>query len=534
MSYELLNVDESKICAAYPVSSLAGKFLVCGKLSDAQIHELLSQDMNLSTSKAECIQKCAERILRAAADREKVFIGGDYDCDGITATAILKDTLEHLKIETGYYIPDRFKEGYGLRPETVEKAYAKGYSLIITVDNGVKAHAAIAKAKELGMDIIVTDHHQIDEEINADLVVHPNYMEDAFQYLSGAGVALEISRFLLGEVPLHTSLAAIASIGDAMPLWKETRKIVKAGFRAIETGNCPSVSAMLRKGSSIDPVTCSFQIVPKINSVGRLNERANVNTLVPFLLSRNPSVIANYVEQLNKVNDLRKSLSTEMTGKAQEYVTEDSILVIYDESFHEGICGLTAGKIANTYHKPTLVFAKGDGVVKGSGRSISGFNMFEFFSSDFEMLTAFGGHEMAVGLSMNEEDFERFTAKVHEKAKEQSISYAEEKDYAVSVTDKDISLDAIMELESLKPYPKELVTSKVALSYVDFEKEFESPKVVKYRIPGGTSGLEIVGFGSQKDIALEFGDTVIGELSINRFRSRVTPQLTIDEVIKRN
>ena len=214
MKYQILDINEQEIASKYHLSSLVAKVLTKANLNDSQIQELLTHCDTLTKSNAKCVKEACKRILQAKDNHEKVFIGGDYDTDGICSTAIMKDVLDKLQIENGYYIPDRFKEGYGLSSHTVELAHAKGYSLIITVDNGVKAFDAIQKAKELGIDIIVTDHHQIDEEVPADIVVHPLYMEERFKYLSGAGVALELALNLIGENETHIALAAIALIGD--------------------------------------------------------------------------------------------------------------------------------------------------------------------------------------------------------------------------------------------------------------------------------------------------------------------------------
>ena len=183
MKYQILDINEQEIASKYHLSPLVAKVITKANLNDSQIQELLTHCDTLTKSNAKCVKEACKRILQAKDNHEKVFIGGDYDTDGICSTAIMKDVLDKLHIENGYYIPDRFKEGYGLSSHTVELAHAKGYSLIITVDNGVKAFDAIQKAKELGIDIIVTDHHQIDEEVPADIVVHPLYMEERFKYL---------------------------------------------------------------------------------------------------------------------------------------------------------------------------------------------------------------------------------------------------------------------------------------------------------------------------------------------------------------
>ncbi|MBF1101417.1 MAG: DHH family phosphoesterase, partial [Solobacterium sp.] len=173
MKYNVIDVDASSLQEKYKIGLLSAKLLKASHLDDEEVSELFATDTTLTTSKADCIQKCCKRLLQARDNNEKVMIAGDYDADGICSTTIMKMTLMKLKIEHGYYIPDRMKEGYGLSAHTVELAHQKGYSLIITVDNGVKAHAAIQKANELGLDIINTDHHQIDEEIKTPYVVHP-------------------------------------------------------------------------------------------------------------------------------------------------------------------------------------------------------------------------------------------------------------------------------------------------------------------------------------------------------------------------
>ena len=311
--YQFVEKDAAELCRKYDLPVLSGRLLAASGLDDDRIRELLFDDGQLHTSQAACVKQLCQRLLTARAKGEKVFIGGDYDADGICSTAIMKDVLDRLGIACGYYIPDRFREGYGLNPATVDMVADKGYTLIITVDNGVKAHAAIAKAHERGLEILVTDHHQIDEEVKADLVVHPDYMEPEFATLSGAGVALQISRSLLGDLPFHTALAAVAAIGDVMPLWQESRRIVRQGLQAMRQGEAPALLSLLRSRDVIDAEAVGFQIVPRLNSVGRMNDLSNVNTLVPFLLSHDPAVITAYKTQLETVNEARRSMSAMMS-----------------------------------------------------------------------------------------------------------------------------------------------------------------------------------------------------------------------------
>ncbi|MBR2990856.1 MAG: DHH family phosphoesterase, partial [Solobacterium sp.] len=354
MGYRLIEADGTGLCERYGISGLLGLFLSAADLKEEQIVELLGVPQKVRTSQAQCVKEACARIAAAAENGEKVFVGGDYDADGICSTAIMKDVLDRLGIVNGYYIPDRFREGYGLRPETVRLAHGKGYTLIITVDNGVKAHEAIEEAHRLGMEIIVTDHHRIDEQPKADILVHPDFMEEEYQYLCGAGVALQISRTLIGDCPAHIAIAAVAHIGDVMELWKQTRAIVRQGTEYLDSGTVKAFSALNERKVPFDREVIGFQIAPKLNSVGRMNDISNVNTLVPFLLSKDDRTVLSYTMQLNHVNEMRKQLSADMVRQAERMMGDDPFPVICSPDFHEGICGLAAGRLARAYHRPVL------------------------------------------------------------------------------------------------------------------------------------------------------------------------------------
>lgn len=530
MKWEVIDVDTTEVEAKYHVSSLVAKLLSASNPSDAQCEELLHPVLHMTTSKAPCVLACCKRILKAKENKEKVFVGGDYDADGICSTAIMKATLDRLGIQNGYYIPDRFKEGYGLKPETVEAAFKKGYSLVLTVDNGVKAHEAIAKAKELGMDIIVTDHHEIDEEIKADLVVHPNYMEDCFEYFSGAGVALEISRNLIGEDDNLTAMAAVAAIGDVMPLWKETRVLVQNGFSILKQGKPRSLSSLFYSNyTDVDENSIGFQIVPKLNAAGRMNDLSNVNTLVPFLLCQNEKDIARFTAQLNHVNDARKALSTKEAAQAEKMVTKEPIDILYDPTFHEGICGLVAGRLANLYHKPVLVMTKANNLIKGSGRSVEGFNMFDFFH-DFEYLVAFGGHSQAVGISLKEEDFGRFQEYTIQTMKESGFVFEEPVEKAIALQPEDLSFETVSALSLLSPYPKELIKQNFVIENFEVLEFSETAKVAKYKILFGDKQIDAVAYKRKNLNLIQKPTRFIGRVSINRFRNRVTLQLECEDI----
>ncbi len=529
MKWNFVDADESAVVGRYHVGRLTGKLLAASNLDEEQIQELLYPDLTLTTSRADCVVRCAQRILLAKERREKVFIGGDYDADGICSTAIMKKTLDLLGIENGYYVPDRFKEGYGLSSNTVRMAAQKGYTLIVTVDNGVKAHEALLAAKDLGIEVIVTDHHRIEEEIECDLVVHPDYMEHEYQFLSGAGVALQISRTLVGEQDDLTVYAAAAAVGDVMPLWRETRRIVQVGMNLLKRGIPRQFSILLPPQAVIDENTFSFNIVPKLNSVARMNDISNVNTVVRYLLTTDESAMIRYAQQLNHVNETRKQLSETETRRAMELCTDDGMLVLYDETFHEGICGLIAGRIASQYQRPVLVMAKNGDTIKGSGRSVPGFDLFSFLSP-FEEKTAFGGHEQAVGLSVKEQDFPAFREHVRTAFEESGYTYTEPEKTAVRIRTADLSLDELMDLDRLSPYPKEMVEPNFVLENCNAGISRQTAKMTKYTIPGERYDIDAVLYGSRNVKPCVKADTMIGRVGINRFRGNVTIQMILEDL----
>lgn len=523
----LKQVDGKDLMRQYGVSSLTAKCLSYAKFSEEEIRELLNEDTTLMVSKAPCVREFCERIQQAKINHEKVFVAGDYDCDGICATAIMVDLLDRMGIERGYYIPNRETEGYGLSVDKVKLAREKGYSLIITVDNGVKCEESILLAHALGMEVIVTDHHEIEEKLPWDLLVHPTVLEEPFSTLCGAGVALVLSNALLSEVKRHVALAAIASIGDVMPLWKETRKIVKRGFAYINQNELPAISQLL-KGKTCNWKTVAFDIVPKMNAVGRLSAEANVNTMVPFVLSKDPASIAHYASQLEALNEKRKKLSSAMAQKAMQVKEGKTIYLAYDENFREGISGLVAGKIANETNIPTIILSKNHGFYKGSARSIEGFDLFSFLSK-YPDYTAFGGHTMAAGFSFREEDYDSFKEYIDFHAKEIELPKSQPEKDAVVIEEKELTLEAIQDLTRLEPYPLALKDVLFAVLHPSISDINVYDKITKYHCQTNHGGYDALVF-AYKNISLpESIHTFYGKPSVNRFRNQITVQLEVED-----
>lgn len=529
MGYRLIETDGTGLCERYGISGLLGLFLSAADLKEEQIVELLGVPQKVRTSQAQCVKNACARIAAAAENGEKVFVGGDYDADGICSTAIMKDVLDRLGIVNGYYIPDRFREGYGLRPETVRLAHGKGYTLIITVDNGVKAHEAIEEAHRLGIEIIVTDHHRIDEQPKADILVHPDFMEEEYQYLCGAGVALQISRTLIGDCPAHIAIAAVAHIGDVMELWKQTRAIVRQGTEYLDSGTVKAFSALNERKVPFDREVIGFQIAPKLNSVGRMNDISNVNTLVPFLLSKDDRTVLSYTMQLNHVNEMRKQLSADMVRQAERMMGDDPFPVICSPDFHEGICGLAAGRLARAYHRPVLIMTDTENGIKGSGRSVKGLDLYEFFQEGFPELTAFGGHSMAVGLTVQNGMLDIFRDKVHRKYEACGFCPEEESmDYIV--LRRPVSLEEAEDLQRLEPFPAELAELRFAVKDPVILNISSSTGVTRFVLKNGEGTLDAVLFPYRRLPVPEKVRLIGGRLKINEWNHRRTLQLDVDLV----
>ena len=530
MRWRRVYTDPSSMMEKYNVGVLTGSILSAAEISEEKIDEILNCDTTITTSHASCIIRACERIMLAKARHEKVFVGGDYDADGICSTAIMKRTLDRIGIENGYYIPDRFKEGYGLHASTVRLAYEKGYRLIITVDNGVKAHEALQCARDLGIDVIVTDHHQIDEEIEADIVVHPDYMEAEYAFLSGAGVAYQIARNLLGNVEeTLTALCAVALIGDVMPLYRQTRTIVQNGISILSRGIPYSLAKLLYKMGPCNETDIAFSIVPKLNSIGRMEDRSNVNTLIPYLLSENIEAINKYAAALNEVNDRRKQLSSTMSVKAEAMLKEeDKFAILHDPSFPEGICGLVAGKIANIIHKPVLVFSENGDLLKGSGRSVEGLDLFAFLS-DFAHKEAFGGHKAAVGISIKKENLSLLKEYVEERISDVDVSNKVEIP-AIVIDPSFITFDSVSDLSRLSPYPKDLPVPYFMLENPKIQQVVKAGKTIRYIVEGENGTFEAVAFPSRNLPLVNQPVMLVGTLSINRFRGSVKLQMNLEDI----
>ncbi len=525
-----------QLCQTYGLQGLAAKVCVAHQLSHAQIEELLKTKSLCDPNQANGVHKIIQRLTLAKQQGEHVLVCGDYDADGICATTILYDALKRFGIACGYYIPNRFKEGYGLHRTTIDLAKQKGYSLLITVDNGVKCLDELMYCQQVGIEVIVSDHHTMDGEVPCAYLLHPSLMGEPFTTLCGAGVALQLARALIGEVPEHVVLACVASIGDVMPLWQETRSIVKMGLRYLNEGVCLPIQALAKgDGSAWDVRKIAFQVVPKLNTTGRLADQINVNQTVRYLLMSEASQIAVVAQQIDQYNQQRRSMSNRMCEQATHLIQDDvSFQVLYDESFHEGLSGLVAGKLVEQTQCCVAVFANGQNdLLKGSIRSFGEVDLRNFFQDCPFEIVAYGGHQAAAGITIHKQDLGALREFVANKMTQIAVTPNDVQVDAIPCRMEELSVDAVAQLTKLAPFGEGFPQP---LFYIDRYpikalRQLSGGKHLKWESLAQVDAL----YFNAKDVYARYKDhtelAFLGTLAINEYRNEKKVNIFINEVI---
>jgi len=334
---------------------------------------------------------------------KRFFIVGDYDCDGICATTIMTKLFNDIGIKSNYYIPSRIKEGYGISNRIIDTAKENGFDCLLCVDNGIVANEQMIYAKKLGLDTFVIDHHQYQDKPVCDGFLHPNIFPDKYKDMCAGGLcALLSNSFRLDD--FTTTLGGLATIGDMVSIFNYNRYIAKKMLENVIKGVVKPINLLLGK-CDITYDNIQYSVIPKINAVSRLDNLMNVNYVVKFLLSEGQESFE-YYDKIEIINNARKDYSNQMGDKAELYMNDDnSILIIKDKEFKEGLCGLLANRLVGKYRKPVIIFSEVDGMLKGSGRSVKGTNIYEYLKNIDYLFDTFGGHELAVGLSLKSDKY---------------------------------------------------------------------------------------------------------------------------------
>lgn len=380
------------------------------------------------------MDKAAARITRAVDNMEKIAVYGDYDADGVTSTAMLYSYLETRGADVIFYIPQREGEGYGMNMGAVEYLKEQGVSLIVTVDNGISSVQEVARANELGIDVVVTDHHRPREILPDAVAVVDAYRPDdtsPYKHFSGVGIAFKLLMALedgAGDVEdlleAYSDLAAIGTIGDIVPLTGENRTLIRAGLERLSQSDRPGVLALLENagiaGKALTSTNVAFTLVPRINATGRMGapERA-----VRLLISGYEEEAEVLSEEICADNEERRRVEAEIAEaafadiEAKGYM-KDRVVVVDGENWHHGVIGIVASRVTERCGKPCMIISRGETEAKGSGRSIEGFSLFEAICACGDLLLKFGGHPMAAGITLKPENIEAFRKRINQYAAE--------------------------------------------------------------------------------------------------------------------
>lgn len=368
--------------------------------------------------------KARDTIRRAIEQGKKIAVFGDYDVDGVTSTCVMTRVLRSLGADVRHYIPDRLSEGYGLSMGAMDRLAQDGIGLIVTVDSGVSAFEEIARARELGMEVVVTDHHECREELpDANAVVNPKRADSIYPFaeLAGVGVAFKLASALAGDgqqravLEQYADLVALGTVADVMPLVGENRIIVAAGLRRMAETQNVGLSMLLhesgQQGKRLTASTISFILAPRINAAGRLGHADMAAELFLTDDLRRAQTLAMALCEQNKQRQATENqiLEQALQKLRREYdPLEDQVIVLAGEGWHHGVIGIVSSRICDRYACPTVLIALEDGIGKGSGRSVKGFNLYEALCDSAPLLERFGGHELAAGLTIREENIQQF------------------------------------------------------------------------------------------------------------------------------
>ncbi|MCI1841604.1 single-stranded-DNA-specific exonuclease RecJ [Lactococcus cremoris] len=358
------------------------------------------------------MEKATQRILSAIEQGENILIYGDYDADGMTAASVMKSALDELGAEAQVYLPNRFTDGYGPNLDVYQYYINnENINLIITVDNGVAGVEAIAWAQENGVDVIITDHHSMPDQLpNAYAIIHPEHPESQypFKYLAGVGVAFKVACALLEYAPREMlDLVAIGTIADMVSLTDENRILVAHGLKVLaQTERAGLQELMKYAGVDFDKVTeetVGFQIAPRLNALGRLDDP---NPAIELLTGWDEDEAHEIAKMIDQKNSERKDIVEKIHNEALAMLTDEPVQILYHKDWHKGVLGIVAGRLLEQIHKPVIMLAEEEGILRGSARSIDSFDIFKALNAHRELFIAFGGHKQAAGMTLALENVE--------------------------------------------------------------------------------------------------------------------------------
>ena len=492
-----------------------------------------------------------KRIVKAIENKEKIMIYGDYDADGITSITVLKKYLNEIGLKTGEYIPNRLNEGYGLNKDAISKIYNDGYKLMITVDCGISGLEEVDYANSLGMEIIITDHHEPAEKLPEAIAVIDAKRKDnkyPFNQLAGVGVVFKLIQAISTELKLeekeylkYLDLVCIGTISDIVPLVDENRVIAKLGLKLIEKTKNIGLKTLLNIADlrKIDSTAISFGVAPRINACGRMGFQEEALQLFLTEDSGEATKIAKRLVQFNQERQAKeKQIFEEVIEKIEKDDKDKKCIVLAEENWHHGIIGIVASKITEIYYKPSILICLEGDKGKGSGRSVPGFDLYTALTKCSDYIEKFGGHSMAIGITIKKENFEKLKETIEKYAQESNISdIMPIINIDKEINLKNINIEEVKSLELLEPFGE---ANKMPLFLlrnlkIDSIRALSGGKHLKLTLKQDNNIVDAIGF-NMGDLSKEYllGDKVdvVGTIEINSFGNKENIQINLKDIRK--
>ena len=556
--WQIYDTDEDKVnglVTKYDINELLATILVNRDIVDEQKLEIFLNPTRNNFHDPFLMpdmEKAVERIIKAINNKEKVIIYGDYDADGITSITVLKKFLEDVGLNADYYIPNRLNEGYGLNNNAIQKIVENNYELMITVDCGISGIEEINYANSLGLETIVTDHHEVGDDIpNAIAVVDAKRKDNKYpcRDLAGVGVVFKLIQAISKKLELkeeeylkYLDIVCVGTISDIVPLVDENRVITKLGLMLVkQTKNIGLKSLIVSSGyKKIDSTTISFGIAPRINACGRMG---HAEEALKLFLSKNINEVKDLTKILNEYNVERQSTEKRIYEEAlnqiqKNHLEEKDAIIVAGENWHHGVIGIVSSKITELYFKPSILLCYEDDIAKGSGRSIPGFDLHDALMKCQDTIEKFGGHSMAIGITIKRENFQKFCYEFEEVAKDSNLKDI----FPMIQIDaefelKDINKDMVKSLEQLEPFGEGNKTPIFVFRNVKIDsiRALSEGKHLKLTLKDGNIVVDAIGF-NLGHLAEEYriGDRidVVGILEISTFNGLESIQINLKDVMK--
>lgn len=556
--WEYLEQDEElikQIATKHNISELLAKILVNrGITGEEEIEIFLNPKRNNFHNPflLNDMEKTVDRIIKAIETKEKTIIYGDYDVDGITSITVLKKFLNERGLQVDYYIPNRLDEGYGLNDEAIKKIAEQGYTLMITVDCGISGIEEVKKATSYGIETIITDHHeQLETLPEAYAIVNPKRKDNTYPFrgLAGVGVVFKVIQAISQKLNLdekeylkYLDIVCIGTISDIVPLVDENRVIAKLGLMLVKCTKNIGLRELIKETGykNVDSFMVSFGIAPRINACGRMGKQEEA---LELFLTDDYEKACTITKNLNQYNLQRQEIEKNIFDQAIEELQKENIdnlnsIVLAGENWHHGVIGIVASRITEKYFKPTILIGIENEIGKGSGRSVPGFDLHDALAQSAEYLEKYGGHEMAVGLSLNKDKIKDFKIHFEQIAKDKNVkSIVPVIKIDCEIGKKELNKQTVEQIKLLEPFGEK--NKPPLISYKNLKivsiRTLSEGKHLKLMLKDGNDTVNAIGFNLGElinDYLIGDKVDVVGTLEINNYNCEEQIQINIKDMMK--